>query len=58
MGGFQLLDKSVSEINMLRELGIKHVEPAHCTGKEATEKFQEPCKANCIDVEVGKTMEV
>lgn len=62
MGGFHLLDKSTREINnindIFNQLGIENVGPAHCTGEEATEKFQESYKANCIDIKVGKTIEV
>jgi 7,8-dihydropterin-6-yl-methyl-4-(beta-D-ribofuranosyl)aminobenzene 5'-phosphate synthase len=62
MGGFHLIDKSAREINNInntfRQLGIENVGTAHCTGEEATEKFKKSYKANCIDVKVGKTIEV
>lgn len=62
MGGFHLLNKSVSEIKNIndtfQQLGIGHVGPAHCTGEEAIAIFKASFKANCIDIKVGKTIEV
>lgn len=62
MGGLHLLNKSAREINninnTLRQLGIENVGPTHCTGEEAIVIFKESYKANCIDVKVGKTIEV
>jgi len=61
MGGFHLLDKSISEINNInnkfRQLGIEHVGPAHCAGEEAIAIFKESYKTRCIDIEVGKIIE-
>ncbi len=62
MGGFHLLDKSVRELNDInttfKKLGIENVGPTHCTGEKAIEIFQESYKANCIDMQVGKSIEV
>jgi len=62
MGGFHLLKKSVSEIKNINDtfhqLSIEHIGPSHCTGEEAFAIFQESFKANCIDIKVGKTIEV
>jgi 7,8-dihydropterin-6-yl-methyl-4-(beta-D-ribofuranosyl)aminobenzene 5'-phosphate synthase len=62
MGGLHLLNKSAREINNInntfRQLGIENVGPTHCTGEEAIVIFKESYKANCIDVKVGKTIEV
>jgi 7,8-dihydropterin-6-yl-methyl-4-(beta-D-ribofuranosyl)aminobenzene 5'-phosphate synthase len=62
MGGFHLLKKSVSEIKNINDtfhqLSIEHIGPSHCTGEEAIAIFKESFKANCIDIKVGKTIEV
>jgi 7,8-dihydropterin-6-yl-methyl-4-(beta-D-ribofuranosyl)aminobenzene 5'-phosphate synthase len=62
MGGFHLLKKSVSEIKNINDtfhqFSIEHIGPSHCTGEEAIAIFKESFKANCIDIKVGKTIEV
>jgi 7,8-dihydropterin-6-yl-methyl-4-(beta-D-ribofuranosyl)aminobenzene 5'-phosphate synthase len=62
MGGFHLLKKSVSEIkdinSTFQQLGIEHIGPSHCTGEEAIGIFKESYKTHCIDIQVGKIIEV
>ena len=62
MGGFHLLNKSVSEIKNIndtfQQLCIKHVGPSHCTGEEAIGIIKESYKTRCIDIHVGKIIEV
>lgn len=61
MGGFHLLDKSITEIKNIndtfQQLGVEYVGPAHCTGEEAAAIFKESFKTKCIDVKVGKTID-
>lgn len=44
-GGFHLLDATEVEIgkvsSRLRELGVKNIAPSHCTGRPATDYFQQ-----------------
>jgi len=62
MGGFHLLKKSDSEIKTINDtfqrLGIEHIGPSHCTGEEAIGIFKDSYKTRCIDIKVGKTIEV
>jgi 7,8-dihydropterin-6-yl-methyl-4-(beta-D-ribofuranosyl)aminobenzene 5'-phosphate synthase len=62
MGGFNLIYKSIGEVNNINDkfnqLGVEKVGPAHCTGEEAIAIFKESFKTKCIDVKVGKTIEV
>lgn len=43
VGGFHLMSDSVESIgdtlSRLQELGVRHVAPSHCTGKEAIQQF-------------------
>ncbi|MEN6321119.1 MAG: MBL fold metallo-hydrolase [Syntrophaceae bacterium] len=62
MGGFHLLNKSISEIkninDTLQQFGVEHIGPSHCTGEEAIGIFKESYKKRCIDIQVGKIIEV
>lgn len=62
MGGFHLLRKSASEIKNISDafqrIEIEHVAPSHCTGEEAISIFKDSYKTRCIDIKVGKTIEV
>lgn len=61
MGGFHLLNKSVSEMRSINDafqrFGVEYIGPSHCTGEEAIEIFEESYKERCINIEVGKTIE-
>ncbi len=60
IGGFHLMDKEKREIRLvaqtLRNLGVKNIGPAHCTGYEAGQILKEVFKERCIEVRAGKTI--
>ena len=62
IGGFHLLGEPGEKIraisNRLRDLGVRSVGPAHCTGDDAESIFRKSYQENFIDITVGKTIEV
>lgn len=58
LGGFHLIDEDNRVIRYLAEeiknLGVKNIAPAHCTGFEAMNIFKEAYAENFWDVKVGK----
>ena len=62
IGGFHLKDKSKKYINNIirefKELGVKKVGPAHCTGQEAEELFRNSYGSNFISVKAEQTIDI
>jgi 7,8-dihydropterin-6-yl-methyl-4-(beta-D-ribofuranosyl)aminobenzene 5'-phosphate synthase len=60
IGGYHLGDKNRDEIEHilteLRNLGVRHIGPCHCTGKVATEIFKKAYGENFIKVGVGRVI--
>jgi 7,8-dihydropterin-6-yl-methyl-4-(beta-D-ribofuranosyl)aminobenzene 5'-phosphate synthase len=60
IGGFHLKDLSEVQIDRiakeLKELGVKTVGPAHCSGKIAKNIFKEIYKENYIEIGAGKVL--
>jgi 7,8-dihydropterin-6-yl-methyl-4-(beta-D-ribofuranosyl)aminobenzene 5'-phosphate synthase len=60
MGGYHLGYESREEIEHilgeLRNLGVRHVGPCHCTGKLATEIFKKAYRENFIRVGAGRVI--
>jgi 7,8-dihydropterin-6-yl-methyl-4-(beta-D-ribofuranosyl)aminobenzene 5'-phosphate synthase len=60
MGGFHLEWASKGKvekiISALRELGVRHVAPCHCTGDKARALFEEDFGKNYIDIGAGKVI--
>lgn len=58
VGGFHSQDFTASEIGVLikefRDIGVKKVSPAHCTGDECTKRFQEEYSTDFIKNGTGK----
>ncbi len=61
MGGFHLLntppDSIAAIINDLRDLGVTHVAPTHCTGGYAISQFMNTFGNDCIRLGVGRVLE-
>ncbi|MHC4620071.1 MAG: MBL fold metallo-hydrolase [Planctomycetota bacterium] len=60
MGGFHLERASKGKvekvISALRELGVRHVAPCHCTGDKARSLFEKDFGKNYIDIGAGKVI--
>lgn len=60
IGGYHLGDKNREEIEHilteLRNLGVRHIGPCHCSGKVATEIFKKAYGENFIKVGVGRVI--
>jgi 7,8-dihydropterin-6-yl-methyl-4-(beta-D-ribofuranosyl)aminobenzene 5'-phosphate synthase len=61
LGGFHLLEKDTSEVELvaekLKKLGVEKVGPTHCTGEEAIRIFRKKFGDNCVQIGVGTTLE-
>jgi len=62
MGGFHLMDnhprKVVDTGKQLKALGVQNVGPAHCSGEDTESIFEELYGKNCLDIRVGKTLDI
>ncbi len=59
VGGFHLMEKENREIKLiaqnLKNMGIKKIAPAHCTGYEAVGVFKEIFRQECVLIKAGET---
>ena len=62
LGGFHLMEKNGALIEIIvkefRDLKVRKVAPAHCTGEEAGGLFKEEYKEDFLSVGVGRIIEV
>jgi 7,8-dihydropterin-6-yl-methyl-4-(beta-D-ribofuranosyl)aminobenzene 5'-phosphate synthase len=62
LGGFHLMDKTRTEIAAIvqafRRLGVEHVGPCHCTGKQATAAFAAEYGDDFLQIGTGKIIEI
>lgn len=61
-GGFHLMDTEKREIELiagrLKDLGVRNLGPAHCTGYQARQIFEKVFKDKCLTIQAGKTIAV
>ena len=62
LGGFHLMGKHNKTIEPIidkfKQLGVKKVAPAHCSGKNATKLFKEVYRENFVEAKVGKIIDI
>lgn len=62
MGGFHLMDNHIKKLvdigKKLKTLDVQNVGPAHCSGEDAESVLGELYGKNCLDIRVGKTLDV
>ena len=62
LGGFHLMGKHNKTIEPIidkfKQLGVKKVAPAHCSGKNATKLFKEVYRENFVEAKVGNIIDI
>jgi 7,8-dihydropterin-6-yl-methyl-4-(beta-D-ribofuranosyl)aminobenzene 5'-phosphate synthase len=61
-GGFHLMDHSDAQVQQIiddmKSMGVQKVGPTHCTGDRAIELFRAGYGDDCLDIGVGKIIQV